>query len=67
MLKMLELDHEPGVLLFDTDDGIVGDVLFPLKRFSVDTMERFGRNFLAFIMALLRKPTERVTSIALLD
>lgn len=65
MVRNLELDGEPFVLLFDADDEIVGDVYFPVNRFSVDTMERFGRNFLVFIRALLRQPEKRVKDIVL--
>jgi hypothetical protein len=66
MARNLELDGEPSVLLFDADDEIVGDVYFPLNRFSMDTMERFGRNFLVFIRAMLRQPEEHVKNILLL-
>lgn len=66
MLKELALDHEPVTLLYDTDDEVVGDVHFSLNRFSVDTMERFGRNFLMFVGALLREPEGRVKDIFLL-
>lgn len=66
MLKKLELDHDPGILLHDTDDEVVGYVYFPLNRFSIDTMEKFGRNFLRFIGALLRQPEGRVKDILLL-
>jgi hypothetical protein len=66
MVRNLEIDSEPSILLSDTDDEIIGDVYFPLSRFSRDTMERFGRNFLEFIRALLRQPEERVKDIVLL-
>lgn len=62
----IELDHEPSIALLDTDDEIVGRMYFPLDRFSIDTMERFARNFLVCIEALLRKPEERVNDILLL-
>lgn len=66
MLRTLELDIEPYVLLFDTEDGVVGEVHFPLNRFSVGAMERFGRNFLAFLNRLLRQPEVRLNDIVLL-
>lgn len=65
MLKKVELDREPGILLYDSDDDVVGGVYFPLNRFSVENMERFGRNFLVFIRALLRQPEDRVSDIVL--
>lgn len=64
MVRNYEMDGEPCVLFLDADDEIVGDVYFPLDRFSVDTMERFGRNFPVFIRALLRQPEERVNDIS---
>jgi hypothetical protein len=65
MLRSLERDHEPSVGFIDTDDGIVGGVSFPLNRFSADTMERFGANFIEFIKALLRHSAPRVRDIVL--
>src|SRR5882724_9422575 len=35
MIKTLELDMEPSVVLFEMDEEIVGDVQFPLSRFPV--------------------------------
>jgi len=67
MLKSLEVDNEPTILLFDSDDEIRGEVNFPLDRVSIASMESFGRNFLLFIRALLRQPQERVKDIALLQ
>lgn len=66
MLKALELDHDPMVMLCDTFDEIVGDIAFPLHRFPLHTMERFGRNFLVFIRTLIREPGRRVKDILLL-
>lgn len=66
IIKNLELDIEPLIGLTETDDAIVGGVGFPLNRFSFDTMERFGRNFLVFITALLRQPEKPVKGISLL-
>lgn len=65
MLRKLELDQEPGILLYDMDDGVVGGVSFPLNRFSPRSMERFGRNFLLFLEALTRHGGKRVRDISL--
>jgi hypothetical protein len=66
MGKNLEVDGEPSIGLLETEEGgIAGEVWFPLNRFSVETMERFGRNFLVFIQALLRQPEGRVRDILL--
>lgn len=65
MVRNLELEDEPFVLLCDGDDEINGDVYFPLNRFSMGTMNRFARNFLVFIRALLSQPEESVKDIRL--
>jgi hypothetical protein len=65
MLKILELDMDPSVVLVDTGEEIVGDLHFPLGRFSVDTMEGFARYLLLFVDALLLQPEQRIKSILL--
>jgi hypothetical protein len=64
-LKKLETDNEPMMLLYDSENEIVGDLLFPLNRFSVSTMERFVQNFEVLIEALIRHPEGRVRDIRL--
>ena len=66
MSKKLAVDHEPSILLFDSGDEVLGDVHFPLNRFSIDSMEKFGRNFSMFIVELLTQPQRRVKDILLL-
>lgn len=63
--KVCEIDSEPSILLHDTGDEVVGGVHFPLQRFSVETMDRFARNFLLFIKELIRRPRLRVKDILL--
>jgi hypothetical protein len=65
LLKQLDRDGEPGVLLKETDEDIGGAVLFPLNRFSAAAMERFARGFLLMIEHLLRHPERRVEAIPL--
>ncbi|MDB6090699.1 MAG: putative non-ribosomal peptide synthetase [Gammaproteobacteria bacterium] len=65
ILKTLERDTEPFILLYETDDDIVGGVSFPLNRFSSNIMERFARNCLVFIRALLGQPEQRVKDVLL--
>jgi Condensation domain/TubC N-terminal docking domain len=66
LARILDTDGEPSIGLLDTEEGeIAGEVWFPLNRFSVATMERFGRNFLVFIRALLRQPEGRVHDVSL--
>jgi hypothetical protein len=63
LLKNLELDMDPSVVLCDTQEEIIGDVHFPLSRFSTDTMERFARCFLLFLETLIRQPEQRVKAV----
>jgi hypothetical protein len=67
MLRNVERDTEPMVLLYDADRGVAGSIYFPQNRFSAATIERFGRNFQKFIGTLLRQPEGRVTAIPLVD
>ncbi len=61
-----EADIEPLMLLYDSGAEIVGGVHYPLNRFSKNTMERFGLNFLVFLKTLLKQPQTRVKDILLL-
>jgi hypothetical protein len=66
ILKLLEWDREPFLVLFDTGNEIVGGVDFPVNRFSIETMERFTSNLLLFIRAMVRQSNERVKDVLLL-
>jgi hypothetical protein len=66
MSKKLELDLEPGVLLCDGEDEIVGSIYFPMGRFSAATMARFSRNFLLFTETLVKNPERRVNDVLLI-
>lgn len=63
IVEHLDWDFEPMIVLFDTEDGIEGGVHFPRSRFSIEFMERFSRNFLAFIQALIERPEGRVRDV----
>ena len=66
MGKILEVEGEPSMVFSDTGaDEIYGEVFFPLNRFLEATMERFGRNLLVFIEALLTKPEVPVKRVPL--
>jgi hypothetical protein len=67
MLRTFEADHEPGILLTEVADQIVGEISFPRSRFSAATMERFARNFLAFLRTLTRHPENRVKDVVLVE
>jgi hypothetical protein len=64
VIQNFELDIEP-IMAFQESDEIRGYLQFPLQRFSVQTMERFARNFMAIVEELLRHPGRRISDIAL--
>lgn len=66
MLKHLEIDNEPSILLYEMEDKIAGGMQFPLDRFSSNTMARFCRTLLSFVEMLVRNPVQRVTCLELL-
>jgi hypothetical protein len=66
VLKKLELNREPGVLLYDASESVCGDVCFPRQRFSVATMERFARNLVMFTTALVKNSEARVRGVPLM-
>ena len=66
MPRTLVWDNEPAILLYDTDSGITGDIYFPANRFSPQSMERLGRNFLMLIRALLHQPEQPIQDILLI-
>jgi Condensation domain/TubC N-terminal docking domain len=67
ILKNIERDIEPMVGFIEREEEIGVLVQFPCSRFSEQTMERFGRNLLGFIRALLRYPEGRVKDLVLLQ
>jgi hypothetical protein len=67
MLKHVERDNEPSVLLYENADEVTGGVRFPRARFSDESMQTLGRNFLLFIRELLRSPHKCVTDISFIQ
>jgi hypothetical protein len=65
MLAALERDTEPSVLLYDMDEGILGDLLFSLASLSEETMRRFSRNLIAFLTALSKLSDAPIGDIGL--
>lgn len=63
-IRNLSADNEPSVLLFDTEEEVVGSFYFPRERFSVATMERFSRGLRVFLETLVRRPETLVTTTA---
>jgi non-ribosomal peptide synthetase component F len=64
MMKTLQRDYEPAMVLFDADQGIHGDLYFPL-RYSHDHMDRLARHFYLFLAMLLKEPGMRLRDVVL--
>jgi len=62
-VRNLDMEGEPSVALFDTQEEIIGNVHFPLNRFSQATMERFARNYTAFVAVMLEDPQRRILDV----
>jgi non-ribosomal peptide synthetase component F len=60
-----DLDYEPMVTFTETNDTIVARIHYPLDGFSANTMERFGRLLLAFILRMVTEPAMRVRTLPL--
>lgn len=65
MMRTLDWDGEPSIMLFDARERIEGTVYFPMSRFSYRSMERFGHYLVRFAEALLAEPKVRVASLQL--
>jgi hypothetical protein len=60
MLKDMEGDNEPAVLLYDSGGRVQGDIYFPLNRFSNQTMENFAADFVSLVRRMAEHPEGRV-------
>lgn len=65
VVKNYERDSEPVLLFHETETEIDGGVHFPLNLFTSEIIDRFGRNFMMFIVKFLRQPDECVKGILL--
>jgi hypothetical protein len=65
MLRTLELDSEPVVMICDKGAKMIGEVSFPLRRFQVCTMERFAGNLMTFVQLLVEDAPTRIKDISL--
>ena len=66
-LKTHGRDVEPSVLLYDTDEEVVGGFHFPIHQFSRASQERVARNFMLFLQTLARQPESRVKDLTLMS
>jgi hypothetical protein len=63
LLQSLDVDHEPSIVLNESESAVAGQILFPMTRFSAATMKRFARNFAGFVDALIRRPATDIHDI----
>jgi hypothetical protein len=61
--RQLVRDGEPSIQLFEADDEIAGELLFPRDRFSVGRMDKLMQNFKVFLGGFLSRPAQPVTGI----
>lgn len=66
-LREFQGDGEPGILLFDSEEGVRGRVQFPSRRFSARTMDRFARNFKMSVESMLVDVDAQVNKISFTD
>ena len=64
--KHFDWDNDPELVLFDTEDGIVGGIYFPLNRFSRHSIERIEKNLKIFIKEMLNSPDGLVNNATLI-
>lgn len=65
-VSALELDRDPGILVFDSHEALGCEVHFPLDRFCAETMQRFGDNFIRFLETMIEDPGRRIKQVQLL-
>jgi hypothetical protein len=65
-LQSLECDHEPAIVLSETDDSIVGGIYFPKELFSTEAMNRFAVNLVAFTQEMTSNPGSHIGEIEVL-
>lgn len=53
MLKILDRDNEPTLLLFDAESAIEGGIYFPMNLYPRGAMESFARAFMLLLENLL--------------
>jgi hypothetical protein len=63
MLERMRFDHEPTIAFYDRPESLVGEVYFPVERFTMVTMQRFSQTLRAFIRAMVGQPRTRIVSV----
>jgi hypothetical protein len=63
MIKRIDRDNDPVLLIYDGSDDAAGNILFPQKRFSVAAIERLQRIFMQFLQSSIEQPERRVKDV----
>jgi len=58
-------DSDPGIVFQEAREEVYGNVIFPLNRFSTDSMEQFADNFVMVLKTMLARPQMRVQEMPL--
>lgn len=65
MLKILDRDNEPTLLLFDAGSAIEGGIYFPMNLYPRGAMESFARAFMLLLENLLTNSQAPVSQLPL--
>ena len=66
-LKNMDRDNEPMIILLDTENEVVGELLFSRSQLGAESMERFGRNFQMLLQEMIEQPMAIISDIVLID
>jgi hypothetical protein len=65
VLEGARQDPDPGIVFHETEDEVLGNLIFPNQRFAKDTMERLMGNIVGLLQAMLTTPEIRLQDIPL--
>lgn len=65
MLRNLQRDNEPSLVLFETQDAASGGIMYSRNAVSTRSMQRFVRGLQVFLSTLLSQPESRSWDIGL--
>lgn len=67
IMRIMDRDDDPVILLNDRGNDIVGELCFPLSRFSRHSMEAFANSFLLMAREIVGRPDGRLSDIPFTD
>lgn len=63
MLRTLETDSEPSLLLYDRGPEVTGSLCYPINRFSPASMQEFVTSFLSVLQTLAHQPDTQIQDL----